>query len=48
MAVITLGAVYEFAIKAEYLQKNPTRGVERFKTVRKERYLSEREIAALD
>ena len=43
MAVITLGAVYEFAIKAEYLQKNPTRGVERFKTVRKERYLSERE-----
>jgi integrase len=47
MAVITLGAVYEFAIKAEYLQKNPTRGVERFKTVRKERYLSEREIAAL-
>ncbi|MET3836221.1 MULTISPECIES: tyrosine-type recombinase/integrase [Brevundimonas] len=47
MAVITLGAVYEFAIKAEYLQKNPTKGVERFKTIRKERYLSEREIAAL-
>lgn len=47
MAVITLGAVYEFAIRAEYLQRNPTRGVERFQTVRKERYLSEREIAAL-
>lgn len=47
MAVITLGAVYEFAIRAEYLQKNPTKGVERFQTVRRERYLSEREIAAL-
>lgn len=47
LAVITLGAVYEFAIRAEYLQKNPTNGVERFQTVRRERYLSEREIAAL-
>lgn len=47
MAVITLGAVYEFAIRAEYLQRNPTKGVERFQTVRRERYLSEREIAAL-
>jgi integrase len=47
MAVITLGAVYEFAIREEYLQKNPTKGVERFPTVRRERYLSEREIAAI-
>lgn len=47
MAVITLGAVYEFAIRAEYLQKNPTRGVERFQTVRRERYLSERDLAAI-
>ena len=47
LAVITLGAVYEFAIRAEYLQKNPTNGVERFQNVRRERYLSEREIAAL-
>jgi len=47
VAVITLGAAYEFAIRSEYLAKNPTKGVERFQTVRRERYLSEREIAAI-
>lgn len=47
LAVITLGAAYEFAILAEHLKTNPTKGVERFKTIRRERYLSEREIAAI-
>lgn len=47
MAVITLGAAYEFAILTDRLKTNPTKGVERFQTVRRERYLSEREIAAI-
>ena len=47
MAVITLGAAYEFAILTDRLKTNPTKGVERFKTTRRERYLSDREIAAI-
>lgn len=47
MAVITLGAAFEFAILVGALDSNPTKGVERFQTVRRERYLSDREIAAI-
>lgn len=47
MAVITLGAAYEFAILTDMLKTNPTKGVERFQTIRRERYLSDREIAAI-
>lgn len=47
MAVITLGAAYEFAILTDLLKTNPTKGVERFQTIRRERYLSDREIAAI-
>lgn len=47
LSVITLGAAYEFAISLDRLSNNPTKGVERFQTVRRERYLSEREFAAL-
>lgn len=47
LAVITLGAAYEFAILTDLLTANPTRGVERYKTIRRERYLSDREIAAI-
>lgn len=47
LAVITLGAAYEFAILTDALKTNPTKGVERFRTVRRERYLSDREIAAI-
>lgn len=47
LAVVTLGAAYEFAILTDLLKTNPTKGVERFQTVRRERYLSDREIAAI-
>ena len=47
VAVITLGAAYEFAILTDLLKTNPTKGVERFLTVRRERFLSEREVAAI-
>lgn len=47
LAVITLGAAYEFSILTDLLKANPTKGVERFQTVRRERYLSDREIAAI-
>ncbi len=47
LAVATLSAAYEFSIMAGYLKDNPTKGVERFQTVRRERYLSEREVAAV-
>lgn len=47
LSIITLGAAYEFAISLDILTNNPTKGVERFQTVRRERYLSEREVAAL-
>lgn len=47
LAVVTLGAAYEFAILTDLLKINPTKGVERFQTVRRERYLSDREIAAI-
>lgn len=47
LAVITLGAAYEFAILTDALKTNPTKGVERFQTIRRERYLSDREIAAI-
>lgn len=47
LAVITLGAAYEFAILLGLLTANPTKGVERFQTVRRERYLSDRELAAI-
>lgn len=47
LAVVTLGAAYEFAILTDWLTANPTKGVERFQTVRRERYLSDREIAAI-
>jgi integrase len=47
LAVVTLGAAYEFAILTDLLKTNPTKGVERFQTIRRERYLSDREIAAI-
>lgn len=47
LAVVTLGAAYEFAILTDLLKVNPTKGVERFQTIRRERYLSDREIAAI-
>lgn len=47
LAVVTLGAAYEFAILTDLLKTNPTKGVERFQTVRRERYLSDREIAGI-
>lgn len=47
LAVVTLGAAYEFAILTDLLKANPTKGVERFQTIRRERYLSDREIAAI-
>lgn len=47
LAVVTLGAAYEFAILTDLLKSNPTKGVERFQTIRRERYLSDREIAAI-
>jgi Arm DNA-binding domain len=47
LAVVTLGAAYEFAILTDLLKINPTKGVERFQTIRRERYLSDREIAAI-
>lgn len=47
LAVVTLGAAYEFAILTDLLKANPTKGVERFQTVRRERYLSDREIAGI-
>ena len=37
----------EFAILTDLLKTNPTKGVERFQTIRRERYLSDREIAAI-
>ena len=46
-AVIALGAAYKFAILTDLLKTNPTKGVERFQTVRRERFLSEREVAAI-
>ena len=47
LAVVTLGAAYEFAILTDLMKTNPTKGVERFQTIRRERYLSDREIAAI-
>ncbi len=47
LSVVTLGAAYEFAILTDQLKVNPTKGVERFQTIRRERYLSDREVAAI-
>jgi integrase len=45
LAVATLGAAYQFGIDTGRVQTNPTRGVQRFRLNRRERYLSERELA---
>lgn len=47
LATATLGAAYAFAVALERLPSNPTKGVQRFSGVRRERFLSEREVAAL-
>lgn len=47
MSVAILGAAYQFGIEIGALKTNPTKGVQQFKIVRRERFLSERELAAL-
>lgn len=45
LTVAVLGACYQFGIETGRVAHNPTRGVKRFKINRRERYLSERELA---
>lgn len=45
MAVVVLAACYQWGIETGRVTHNPARGVKGFKTTRRERYLSEREVA---
>jgi integrase len=45
MAVAVLGACYQWGIDTGRVAHNPTRTVKAFKTTRRERYLSEKEVA---
>ncbi|MFN4175537.1 tyrosine-type recombinase/integrase [Phenylobacterium sp.] len=46
LTLAVLGACYQFGIETGRVAHNPVRGVKRFKINRRERYLSERELAA--
>jgi integrase len=46
LTLAVLGAAYQFGIETGRATVNPVRGVKRFKINRRERYLSERELAA--
>jgi len=46
LTLAVLGAAYQFGIETGRVTVNPVRGVKRFKINRRERYLSERELAA--
>lgn len=45
LTLAVLGACYQFGIETGRVAHNPVRGVKRFKINRRERYLSERELA---
>jgi len=45
MAVAVLGACYQWGIETGRVNHNPTRAVKAFKIMRRERYLSEKEVA---
>jgi integrase len=47
VCLVTADAMYEWAIKNGRALKNPARGVERFKSQKRERFLSESEVAQL-
>lgn len=48
LTVAVLGACYQFGIETERVAHNPTKGVKRFRINRRERYLSERELACFN
>jgi integrase len=48
LTIAVLGAAFQFGIRTKRVAHNPTRGVERFKVQRRERYLSERELACIN
>lgn len=47
LSTVVLGAAFQFGVVAGLVKTNPTRGVVQLKTERRERFLSDREVAVL-